>query len=99
LANVLEIPISESAYLNTRQLGWIALALLVVWGTPNTQQWMRRYQTALNQRLRPDWVEQMLPWANWRPSLAFGIVIGCVATFAVVRTFSQAPTEFLYFQF
>jgi alginate O-acetyltransferase complex protein AlgI len=99
LANVLAIPISESAYLNTRQLGWIALALLVVWGTPNTQQWMRRYQTALNQRIRPDWVEQMLPWANWRPSLAFGIVIGCVATFAVVRTFSQAPTEFLYFQF
>jgi D-alanyl-lipoteichoic acid acyltransferase DltB (MBOAT superfamily) len=99
LAELLAIPISESAYMNTRQLAWIALALAIVWGTPNTQQWMRHYRTALNQKPRTDWIMRSHPWLTWRPTMGFGLLLGGLATFSMIRTFSQAPTEFLYFQF
>jgi D-alanyl-lipoteichoic acid acyltransferase DltB (MBOAT superfamily) len=93
------IPVSESAYINSRQLFWIAIGLTIVWGAPNTQQWMRHYRTALNQKLRPDWLTRRAPWAGWRPTTAFGLLIGCVTTYSLMKTFSMAPTEFLYFQF
>ncbi|MBI5265039.1 MAG: MBOAT family protein [Bradyrhizobium sp.] len=99
LSQVLGIPVIESKYLHLKQIFWIVVVLAVVWGTPNTQQWMRHYRTALDHRPRMDWVARLIPRAGWQPTSVWGLMIGCLATYALMRTFSQAPTEFLYFQF
>ena len=44
-------------------------------------------------------VAPLLPFATWRPSAAFGVVLGLAGFYALARAFSAAPTEFLYFQF
>lgn len=77
----------------------IALLLAIVWGLPNTQQFMRHYRTALNWRPRMNWLQPVLPFATWRPTAAYGVVIGLAGFYALARAFSAAPTEFLYFQF
>jgi len=97
--DLLGIPVRESAYINSRQIFWIALGLAVVWGMPNTQQWMRQFRTALNQKVRPDWLTNLVPWTEWRPTTAFGLLVGCFTTYSLMKTLSMAPTEFLYFQF
>ncbi|KIZ45221.1 MULTISPECIES: MBOAT family O-acyltransferase [Rhodopseudomonas] len=99
IVDLLGIRVSESAYFNSRQLAWVLLGLVIVWATPNTQQWMQRYSTALGQKLRPDWILSWLPGMVWRPTVVIGLLMGCVTTFSLMKTFSQAPTEFLYFQF
>jgi alginate O-acetyltransferase complex protein AlgI len=99
LVALLGIPVSESAYINSQEIFWIAVGLAVVWGLPNTQQWMRQFHTALNQNVRPDWLAARVQWTTWRPTMAFGLLIGCISTYSLMKTFSMAPTEFLYFQF
>jgi hypothetical protein len=83
--------------------GWLAVRIIiflgVVWGFPNIYQWLRDYPTALGFQARPSWVEQHVAFARWRPSPAFGLVVGTFSVFAVLFTLSGAPTEFLYFQF
>lgn len=83
--------------------GWLAVRIIiflgVVWGLPNIYQWLRDYPTALGFQARPSWVEQHVAFARWRPSPAFGLVVGTFSVFAVLFTLSGAPTEFLYFQF
>jgi hypothetical protein len=77
----------------------ILVLLVFVWTLPNTQQWMRRYPTALDWRPRAHWLERWLPATSWRPVRAIGVGIGVFSFFALARAFSAAPTEFLYFQF
>jgi hypothetical protein len=99
LSETLRIPVTETAYLTSKRLLPIALMMLIIWSTPNTQQWLRHYRTAFAFVPRQDWLQHFIPRMAWRPSAAAGLLIGVIAALALVRTFSQAPTEFLYFQF
>ena len=99
LTEFLGTPVIDSKYLHLKQILWIVVVLVVVWATPNTQQWMRYYRTALDHTPRKDWMARLLPGISWQPTSAWGLLIGCIATYALMRTLSQAPTEFLYFQF
>ncbi len=82
-------------------LDWaMVLGLLAfVWIMPNTQQFMLHVRTALGWRARPAWLQAVMPAMIWRPAPLYGIAIGVLCFFVLMRTFSSAPTEFLYFQF
>lgn len=83
--------------------GWLALRIVVflavVWGLPNIYQWLRDYPTALGFEARPSWLQERLALARWRPSPAFGMVVGTFTILGVLYSLSGAPSEFLYFQF
>jgi hypothetical protein len=99
LSETLGVAVTETAYLTSKRLLPVAVMLIIIWSTPNTQQWLRHYRTAFAYMPRQDWLQRLMPRMTWRPSAAAGLVIGVIAALALVRTFSQAPTEFLYFQF
>jgi D-alanyl-lipoteichoic acid acyltransferase DltB (MBOAT superfamily) len=75
----------------------------ILWLLPNTQQWLRNYETGLNPLGKPTWLEQRTPHLArllvWRPSPGFAILVGGIAFLAIARALSVAPTEFLYFKF
>lgn len=77
----------------------IVSLLFVVWALPNVEQWMGHVRTALNFHPQPSWTERWLPSMTWRPTPAMGIAVGVASFFALATAFSEAPTEFLYFQF
>ena len=77
----------------------IFVLLACVWALPNAQQFLRKYPTALQQPPQPNWLQRLLPALTWRPSITFGVSIGWVGFFLLLRALSAAPTEFLYFQF
>ena len=77
----------------------IAVLLAFVWTMPNVQQWMARFQTALDTPRQENWLLRWFPVAAWSPTPVIGLGIGVLAFFALAVAFSVAPTEFLYFQF
>jgi hypothetical protein len=86
-----------------REFIWLPLLFWIVWFLPSVGQWMRHYQTALAPRMRAIWYDAKAlagsPLAVWHPSVACGLIVGAIGVVALLRTFSSAPTEFLYFQF
>ncbi|MCQ2030734.1 MBOAT family O-acyltransferase [Stutzerimonas zhaodongensis] len=77
----------------------IALLLAFVWLMPNVQQWITRFQTALDARPEQSWLLRWFPVFSWSPTPVIGVAIGVLGFFALAVAFSVAPTEFLYFQF
>lgn len=73
--------------------------LAFVWLLPNTQQWMGNFRTLIDWRPREHWLLQRFSFAAWRPSPMVGAAMGAVGFVALAIAFSEAPTEFLYFQF
>ncbi|MDQ2762149.1 MAG: MBOAT family protein, partial [Pseudomonadota bacterium] len=61
--------------------------LVIVWAFPNTQQWLRHFETSLG----PQPKEPALAHRNvimrrmlaWRPTVAFGVFVGCIGFFAL----------------
>lgn len=86
-----------------REVFWLALLFWIVWFMPNVAQWMRHYQTALAPKMKAIWYDRRIladsPLAAWHPSVACGVIVGAIGITALLRTFSSAPSEFLYFQF
>jgi hypothetical protein len=76
----------------SRELLWIVLLYAIVWGTPNTQRLLARYEPALG-NVRPSPVR----WLRWRGNLSWGIFLG--AGFATALLAMGGTSEFLYFQF
>jgi D-alanyl-lipoteichoic acid acyltransferase DltB (MBOAT superfamily) len=76
----------------SRELLWITLLYAVVWGMPNTQQLLARYEPALG-RVRPYPVR----WLQWRGNLSWGLLLG--AGFATALLAMGGTSEFIYFQF
>ena len=81
----------------------LSLALLAIaWFTPNTQQWLEKYQPALDTKVRMlnwSWFDSLWQKLYWRPNRIFGFVLGS-AIFLIVKIALQAPqSEFLYFDF
>jgi alginate O-acetyltransferase complex protein AlgI len=90
------------SFFGVAELGNIAFALAVVLLLPNVGQWMRAYPAALHRKFPTSWIEILLPrvaLVAWRPSTACGAFIGVVGFLALLKTFSAAPSEFLYFAF
>ena len=76
---------------------WLSLAagLAIVWGLPNTQQILLHFKPAIAVT-RHD--EELGPIRIfWRPSAAWGISIGLLLFYTVIRM--ETPSSFLYFQF
>ncbi len=82
---------------------WIAALLVIVWGFPNTQEWLRNYETGIGPLHPPTWIERrsgpIAALFTWRPSPQCAVVMGLLAFAALSRALSAAPTEFLYFKF
>ena len=85
-------PLGVSAE-NATNIVWMVLLYGIVWGLPNTQQFMDRYGPALG-KIQPG----PLPWLRWRMTRALGRRLR-------PRHRARTPlslggtTEFLYFQF
>jgi alginate O-acetyltransferase complex protein AlgI len=84
--------IGQNLQFGVRDVGWILGSYAIVWGLPNTQQIMRKYEPALG-KIQPG----PMPWLTWKPSLLWAVVAGAGATLAVLAM--GGTTEFLYFQF
>ena len=99
LVQLLGLPVNEASYFSAKRILPIVLLLTIVWALPNTQQWLGHYRTALGYRARRSWLDRLVPANRWQPSSVFGLMVGAIGIFAIVRALSLAPTEFLYFQF
>lgn len=80
--------------------GWICFLLLIIWFTPNTNQWMGDYNVSAQHVSKTSSSWSCL-WRKlqWQPSVTCGWVIG-VLVFICVKIFLSAPaSEFLYFDF
>jgi alginate O-acetyltransferase complex protein AlgI len=87
----------------TTELLFTAFLLVIVWALPNTQQWLRRFETGLGSQPKASALEHqggvLRRLFVWRPTVAFGMIVGCVGFFSLMRALSAAPSEFLYFKF
>lgn len=81
------------------QFARIFLFLGVVWGLPNTYEWLRDYPTALGFKAAPPTDRPVTAAPAWRPRPAIGVALGAVSFVGLLYSFSAAPTEFIYFQF
>jgi alginate O-acetyltransferase complex protein AlgI len=75
-----------------REQLWIVLLYAVVWGLPNTQQLLTRYEPTLG-KVRP----YPIPWLRWHGNLSWGLLLG--AGFAMALLAMGGTSEFIYFQF
>ncbi len=75
----------------------VLTGLAVVWGLPNTQQWVGLAERSSRQAVTGAraWLEQL----GWSPRPVHGFVVGAVLSIALLRNFGAAPAEFLYFAF
>lgn len=73
-------------------VAWIVCLYVIVWGLPNTQQIMRRFNPALG-RIPPGPLERFA----WQPSRSWAVALGVAACVGVLAI--SGTTEFLYFQF
>ena len=87
----------------TTEALFVAFLLVIVWALPNTQQWLRRFETGLGSQPKASVFEHqggvLRRLFVWRPTVAFGVIVGCVGFFSLMRALSAAPSEFLYFKF
>jgi alginate O-acetyltransferase complex protein AlgI len=72
----------------------LAVIWIAVWILPNTQQFMERFEPALNYKPPP---HSWMAWLSWRPNLAWAICFVGVAVYALANTSRVA--EFIYWQF
>lgn len=99
LRDAFDLPVANLEYFGLTQVLWITGLFVVVWGLPNAQQWLRHDRTALVTQTRASWLQTVFPILVWRPASLIGLAVGWLGFFLIIRAFSAAPTEFLYFQF
>jgi len=76
---------------------WVLIGVVIAFGLPNTQEWMRRFSPALpdkRQASEPAFAALRL---RWRPSTVWAMTTGLLAAACTLSL--TRPTEFLYFQF
>ena len=83
-------PASIAECASNTTLAWLFVGLCVIWGMPNSQQWLRNYS--------PAW-DRVSGYSGftWRPSKLFAITAGFL--FALSVLFFTKNSQFLYFQF
>jgi hypothetical protein len=75
---------------------YVVLLLVIVWGMPNTQQLMDRYEPALDDHLLADRRHRGLA-VRFAPNLRYALLFGVIGLMAIM--FITRESEFLYFQF
>jgi alginate O-acetyltransferase complex protein AlgI len=94
---------ARSAFELVTVLPALGVVALIVWGLPNTQEWLARYQPALGLAAAE---KEATPrrglvafWSRlaWRPHLLWAVLLAALAVF----TFTQMSnvSEFIYWQF
>jgi hypothetical protein len=76
--------------------------LLIAWFTPNTQQWMGKYNPALtepveDEKNQSEWQQKFWQDLSWKPNKIWTIIIASLTSLSLL-CFSRV-SEFLYFQF
>jgi len=92
--------LSASLVEQKKKLLVLVILCLFVWLAPNTQEWMMRYNPALNLPVvEKSGFHQMRSKLQWKPGKWVGIILGILA-FIVVKEILEAPySDFLYFDF
>ena len=78
----------------------IVILLLIAWFTPNTQQWMGKYNPALTEAIQynqPQWLQKFWQFLSWKPNRIWTVVVAGLTSLSLL-SFSRV-SEFLYFQF
>jgi alginate O-acetyltransferase complex protein AlgI len=78
----------------------IIILLLIAWFTPNTQQWMGKYNPALTEPIeyyQAPWVQKVWQSLSWRPNRTWTVLVAGLTSLSLL-CFSRV-SEFLYFQF
>lgn len=78
---------------------WILALLFVVWFTPNTQEWLERYNPALDHVVKTPgcWSDRFWQKLQWQPNKIWSICVGAIFGLGII--YLVRPTEFLYFNF
>ena len=78
----------------------IIILLLIAWFTPNTQQWMGKYNPTLTEPIeyyQPLWQKQFWQSLSWKPNTIWTAIVAAITSLSLL-SFSRV-SEFLYFQF
>ena len=78
----------------------ILILLIIAWFTPNTQQWMGKYNPALTEPVeyyQLKWQQKFWHYLSWKPNRIWTIIIASLTSLSLL-SFSRV-SEFLYFQF
>jgi alginate O-acetyltransferase complex protein AlgI len=73
---------------------WVAVAVVLAFGFPNTQEIMRHFEPALPEEGR---ASARSHWLSWRPRGRDAVIVGVLFGLGILAL--SRPTEFLYFQF
>lgn len=78
----------------------IIILLSIAWFTPNTQQWMGKYNPALTEPIeynQPQWLQKFWRYLSWKPNRIWTVIVAGLTSLSLL-CFSRV-SEFLYFQF
>ena len=78
----------------------IIILLLIAWFTPNTQQWMGKYNPTLTEPreyYRSLWQQQFWQSLTWKPNTIWTMIVAAITSLSLL-SFTRV-SEFLYFQF
>ena len=78
----------------------IAILLLIAWFTPNTQEWMGKYNPTLTEPIRHDrsqWQQKFWQSISWKPNKVWTLIVAGLTSLSLL-CFTRV-SEFLYFQF
>lgn len=80
----------------------IILLLIIVWFTPNTYQWMGRYNPTLNQleqspNSESSRIDKFWRKLSWNPGVVWSSIVGIITGISLLGL--THVSEFLYFQF
>ena len=82
---------------------WIFFLLFITWFTPNTKQWMVKYDPVTQHQYVVDNSLNSINYRwqklQWHPTVTFGSIVGVLAFVCVKTLLAASSSEFLYFNF
>jgi D-alanyl-lipoteichoic acid acyltransferase DltB (MBOAT superfamily) len=78
----------------------IIILLIIAWFTPNTQQWMGKYNPTLTEPIeyyQASWQKRLWQSLSWKPNKLWTVIVAGITSLCLL-SFSRV-SEFLYFQF
>ncbi|MEM9928090.1 MAG: MBOAT family protein, partial [Cyanobacteria bacterium P01_D01_bin.50] len=81
---------------------FMPLLLIIAWFTPNTQEWMMKFNPTLEDyknKKEENYQNTFWQKLRWQPNMPFSIILGTIY-FLVIKLILEAPnSDFLYFNF
>lgn len=69
---------------------WLAAGFIIIWGLPNTQEWLAKFSPAFNNVISSSRL-------TWMPTRGKAVIVGVIFGFSILCL--NRVSEFLYFQF